>query len=132
MAVLVLAGLPIWRLTHRRADAAHDAGRIAATADPQAPAIEVQLRIEFTSGPRTLRILHVNEELCAVENAPPVFERAVIIPWPAGGVDLRVQIGWAEGAPLAAARVTLTTPDGAEHARSIWGTGPTDEVVTFP
>jgi hypothetical protein len=43
-----------------------------------------------------------------------------------------VQIGWPDSAPLAAARVTLTTPDGAAHERSIWGAGPTDEVVTFP
>ena len=132
MVVLLVAAIPIWRLTHHRVDAAADSSALPAADRPTTPTVAVSLRIEFTSAPRAVRLWHVKEELWAVANPPLTLERTLHIAWPTDGVDLRVQIDWPDGAALAAARFSLITPDGIEEQRSVWGAGPTDEVLTFP
>jgi hypothetical protein len=132
VCVLLLAAVPLWRLTHRKA-AANVAPRAVGTDAHAATAdVPVQMRIEFTSPPRTLRVVHLARELWVIENPPALVEQTVRLPWPPEGIDLRVQIEWPNNAPLAAARVVVLAPDRAEFERSIWGRGPVDEVLTFP
>ena len=132
---LLLAAWPVWRLTHRQARAAAEEKTHAATDGTEVAKTNtsIHLRIEFTAVPRSFEIWHIDRVLWSAESPPPVsVEQAVKISWPPEGVDLRVKIGWPEGAPLAAARLSLIGPDGVEHQRSIWGAGPADEVLTFP
>jgi hypothetical protein len=130
--VLLLAAVPIWRLTHREAAADVEKPAMGTSGSAKTESIPVQMRIEFTSAPRIVRVVHLDRELCAVENPPLLFAQVVHLAWPAEGVDLRVQIEWPNNAPLSAARVVVVAPDGAEYQRSIWGRGPVDEVLTFP
>jgi len=120
---IALVGLPLWNLTHRAAVAI-------------APAVEVKVRpvkIEFTlTQPASkISVRHLGKVVWTGEAAGSSAEAEFTIPWPREGVDLNVQIEWPENAPLAAARLRLTDPEGGEQERSIWSAGPADEVLTF-
>jgi hypothetical protein len=101
-----------------------------------APAPEIKTRsvhIEFTlTQPASkLSVRHLGKVIWSGEPASNAAEAEFTIPWPPDGVDLRVQIDWPENAPLAAARLRLTDPEGVEQERSIWSAGPADKVLTF-
>jgi len=101
-----------------------------------APVPEVKVRpvhIEFalTQPANKLSVRHLGKVVWTGEARDSSAEAEFTIPWPPDGVDLRVQIDWPESAPLAAARLRLTDPEGGEQERSIWSAGPADEVLTF-
>ena len=125
LAILAL-GWPLRRLT-----TAADAPR----AQPQAGVVaahEVGLGLAFTLVPKSVKVLHLGQVVWS-ESAPTAeMERTLKLAYPAEGIDLQFQIEWPAGAPLAALRATLTDPAGDAHEKSVWGTGSTDEAVTFP
>ena len=125
LAILAL-GWPLRRLT-TAADVPRE--------QPQAAVVEAKeigLRLGFTLVPKSLKVLHLGREVWS-ENAPTAeVERTLKLAFPAEGIDLEFQIEWPAGAPLAAMRATLTDPAGDVHEKSVWGTGSTDETVTFP
>jgi hypothetical protein len=117
-------GMPLWYLTHRPAVAF------------VAPVSEVKVQpvhVEFTlTQPATrVSVRHLGKVVWTGEAPDKSAEADFSIPWPPDGVDLRVQIDWPNDAPLAAARVRVTDPEGGEQERSIWSAGPADEVLTF-
>ena len=121
---LAVLGLPVWRLTHTRASAPQ--AEVAPVAKP------VHIAIAFTVAPRGVKVRHLAKEIWADASASGEIERDLTLPWPKEGVDLQIQIDWPADAPLAAARVRVTDPDGREHEKSIFSKGPADEVLTFP
>ena len=125
LAILAL-GWPLRRLT-----SASDAPREQPVA-AVAVAKEIGLRLSFTLVPKSVKVLHLGQEVWS-ESAPTVeMERTLKLAYPDAGIDLQFQIEWPAGAPLAAMRATLTDPDGKAHEHSVWGQGSTEEVVTFP
>ena len=93
---------------------------------------EIGLRLAFTLVPKSVRVLHLDTEVWS-ETAPVAeMEHRLKLAFPDEGIDLRFQIEWPDGAPLAAMRATLTDPAGDAHEKSVWGSGRADEVVTFP
>ena len=125
LAILAL-GWPLRRLT-----SASDAPREQPAA-AVAVAKEISLRLSFTLIPKSVKVLHLGQEVWS-ENAPTAeLQRALKLAYPDAGIDLQFQIEWPAGAPLAAMRTTLTDPDGEAHEHSVWGQGSTEEVVTFP
>ena len=123
-AVLASLGWPLWRLTHATATAP-----VAEIATPQKTA---HLTLTFTLPPRGVSVRHLGKEVWSEPNPAGEIQRDLALPWPREGVDLQFQIDWPADAPLAAARVRLTDPEGREHERSIFAKGPADEVLTFP
>jgi hypothetical protein len=125
LAILAL-GWPLRRLTD-----ASDAPR----EQPQPAAVEakeIELKLAFTLVPKSVKVLHLGREVWS-ESAPAAeSERKLKLAFPAEGIDLQFQIEWPEGASLAAMRATLTDPAGDAHQKSVWGTGRTEETVTFP
>ena len=125
LAILAL-GWPLRRLT-----SASDAPR----EQPAAAVVvakEISLQLSFTLVPKSVKVLHLGQEVWS-ENAPTAeLQRALKLAYPDAGIDLQFQIEWPAGAPLAAMRATLTDPDGEAHEHSVWGQGSTEEVVTFP
>jgi hypothetical protein len=121
---IALAGLPLWQLTHRAPVA-----MAARPAEIKSPS--VHLEFTLTQPARKLSVRHLGKVVWSGEPADNVAEADIKIPWPPDGVDLRVQIDWPEKAPLAAARLRLTDPEGVEQEHTIWSAGPTDEVLTF-
>jgi len=130
--VLLVAALPIARLTHRRATAAAELASAERKSRPEEAAVPVQIRFEFTSPPQSVRLFQEGRELALIETPGTEVVRRIPLVWVNEGVDLRVQVAWPESRNLSAARVTVTDANGAEYQRSMWGSGPTDEVLIFP
>jgi len=121
---IALVGVPLWRLTHRPA-AAFVAPRVEVKNQ------SVRMELTLTQPANRVSVRHLGKVVWTGEAPNNTAEGEFIIPWPPDGVDLRVEIGWPETAPLAAARIRLTDPEGTEQERSIWSAGPADDVLTF-
>ena len=125
LAILAL-GWPLRRLT-TAADAPRAQPRAAV-----AGAQEIGLRLTFTLVPKSVKVLHLGQEVWS-ETAPAAeMERTIELAYPNAGIDLVFQIEWPADAPLAAMRASLTDPAGDAHEKSVWGQGSVDEAVTFP
>ena len=122
---LALLGWPLWQLTHPSA-----VEPIAAVENTGVKTARVALT--FTLAPQAVTVRHLGKEVWSVQNPAGEIARDLALPWPPDGVDLQFQIDWPADAPLAAARVRVTAPDGREHEKSIFSKGPADEVLTFP
>ena len=125
--ILTLVGYPLWRLTSETQAATAPTSDLAAIGP-----CEIHLELASTIAPNALQVLHLGKVIWAAPAPGAKLEQTVLLPYPKEGVDLRFQIEWPPDAPLAAMRVRLTDPAGAEHEKSIWGEGPADEVLTFP
>lgn len=125
VAILAL-GWPLRRLT-TAADAPREQPQAAVLTEK-----EIGLGLAFTLVPKSVKVLHLGQEVWS-ESAPTAeMERKLKLAFPAEGIDLQFQIEWPAGTPLAAMRATLTDPAGDAHEKSVWGTGSTEETVTFP
>jgi len=125
LAILAL-GWPLHRLT-TAADAPREQPKTVV-----AEAKTIGLRLTFTLAPKSVKVLHLGQEVWS-ESAPAAeLKHTLKLAYPAEGIDLQFQIEWPADAPLAAMRATLTDPDGDPHEHSVWGTSSVDEVVTFP
>ena len=125
LAILAL-GWPLRRLTSA-SDAPREQPKTVA-----AEAKEIGLRLTFTLVPKSVKVLHLGQEVWSESVPVAEMRRALKLAYPDAGIDLQFQIEWPAGAPLAAMRATLTDPDGKAHEHSVWGQGSVEEVVTFP
>lgn len=98
---------------------------------PEAKTQPVHVEFTLTQPAEKITVRHLGKIVWSGKVEESSAEAEFTIPWPAEGVDLRVQIDWPENAPLAAARLRVTDPEGSEQERSIWSAGPADEVLTF-
>ena len=119
-------GWPLWKITHRTARALPSPEELSVPAKP------IQLAFAFTFSPRAIEVLHLGKKLWNATNPGATADCLIELPWPKEGIDLQFQIDWPADAPLAAARIQLTDPEGNEHVKSIWSRGPANEVFTFP
>jgi hypothetical protein len=126
-AFLVIAALgwPLEKLTHR--SKAMLLPQVAPAAD-QKP---VLVSFRFTHLPRRVAIWHLGKEKWTSTVNESEIEFELKLDWPREGIDLRVVVDWAEGAPLAGAQIRVIDPEGTEHTGSIFSKGPADEVLTF-
>ncbi len=124
-AILAL-GWPLRRLTGA-ADILREQPQAAV-----AVAQEIGLRLDFTLVPKSVRVLHLGQEVWSEAAPTAQMERTLKLAYPDAGIDLQFQIEWPADAPLAALRATLTDPAGEAHEHSVWGQGSAEEVVTFP
>lgn len=124
--VIGLLGFPLWRLTHPD---------VRATTPPPVldePAeASVRFEIDFTLPAESVTVDHLGKALWSAERPGFNLERDAKLAWPEEGIDLRVRVAWPDDAPLSAARIRVTDPNGREHERSIFSRGPADEVLTF-
>lgn len=124
---IALLGLPLWHLT-----TSTEVEATAATPVPATEAKAIGLQLTFTTVPKSFVVRHLEKDIWS-ESAPQAeMEREVMIPFPEKGVDLIVRIEWPAEAPLAAARMRLTDPNGDAHEKSVWGQGSVEGVLTFP
>jgi hypothetical protein len=124
--VLLALGAPLWRLTQPAGVPV-----AAPVAEAKTEAQPVRLRLTFSHVPKSMRVLHLGEEVWT-ESAPAAeVEREFRLPFPREGIELQFDIAWPEEG-LAAMRAQLTTPDGTELEKSIWGRGSVSEVAAFP
>ena len=124
--VIAALGWPLWHLTH-----VTEAAPPPQIVTPKTEARAIGLQLAFTAVPKRFVVRHLEKDVWTEESPEPSMDREVSIVFPESGVDLVFHIEWPEGAPLAAARVRLTNPDGDTREKSIWGQGTVDEVLTF-
>ena len=123
---IALLGIPVHRLTRAVAVAAPTPAQV----DPVA-SVKVPVELRFTTAPKSVRIQHLDKVVWSADAPGTSTDAELTLTWPKEGVDLLVEIAWPDDAPLAAARVVLTDPDSNERTQTIWGTGPTNKVLTF-
>src|SRR5262245_36506790 len=112
--VIGLTAWPLSRLT-RHAEANIAPPQIV----QESKAATVHLEMAFTQLPKRVAVMSLGKEIWASEVTEPKIEQDLTLSWPPEGVDLRFEIAWPEDAPLAAARVHITAPDGRELEQSI-------------
>ncbi len=125
--VLLALGFPLWRLTR-----ASETSDEPARPTPVAEAKAIHLQLDFTLAPKKVQVLYLGKEIWSETCPAAGMERDLSLVYPDQGVDLQFHVEWPEEAPLAAMRAKLTDPAGDTHDKSLWGTGPTDDVLTFP
>jgi hypothetical protein len=124
VALLALAPV-LWRLTRAEARTVQPAIRLPAKN------VKTEVRLTFSTPAMRVVIQHLGKEVWH-HLMPAEEERFTCeIPWPKEGVDLHVLIEWPEGTRVATMRVQLTTPDGVEYDRTVWGDADADDVLTF-
>lgn len=124
-SILLALAWPLSRLTRTTVTAEPGTAPVAALTK------EVRLQLTFTAPPERIAVLHLGEEVWSEASPSGEMVKTVKLAWPKEGVELDFRIDWPAGAP-AAARVVLTPPDSEAHERTIWGSGPAQEVLTFP
>ena len=106
--------------------------RVEVVAPVAADAKKVRLVLSFTALPKRVTVLHLGREVWTKTDPSAEEELSLDVPWPAQGGELAFRVEWPAGAPLAAMRVRLTDPLEVELERSLWGAGPTEDVLNFP
>ena len=109
-----------------------DRARVAVLLPIGVTAKKVGLVLSFTAIPKRVTVLHLGHEVWAKTDPSVEEELSLDVPWPAQGGELAFRVEWPAGAPLAAMRVRLTDPQDVEIERSLWGAGPTEDVLNFP
>ncbi|MDD5261514.1 MAG: hypothetical protein PHD76_06650 [Methylacidiphilales bacterium] len=130
LALLLLAALPLWRLTRSHgAPVATVAPEIAANE----PAKKLSVHLKFVHAPRSFRLLYLGKTLWNPSvNGAESFKTELGIPFPKEGIDLELKAQWPEGTPETAVRLDVQTPEGASLHKTVWGKGAIDEILTFP
>lgn len=130
IALLILLSLAFPLRHFLQADPA-EASAAAPAPAKEAAAQTVHLQINFTTPPAHFSVLSLGNEVWA-ESAPAAeVERDLSLVFPKEGVDLQFDLAWPEGTH-AAAKVRLTSPDGTDYTKYVWGEGPASEVLSFP
>ena len=125
--IILSLGWPLWQMT-RGDDAERPPAPVSAPAGPG----KIYMQLTFTRAPERVKVSHLGHEIWSESMPAEEIERDLQLAYPEEGVDLRFEIAWPPGAPLAAMRVKLTDPSGGEHEKGVWAKGPADEVLTFP
>ena len=149
IAVFLLAGLPVYRLTRPAALAAAanaGAGTDTPTVEPEAKAVPLELEAVFAPAPVDFQIKNLDHAVLAGRGPQARFAGRWTTALPAEGVDLVIQAHWsalqkggnheaaAPAADPAAGQVTVRFPDGRKVEKSFWAdaNGTMDEVLTVP
>lgn len=126
--LLLLAGIPLWRMTHEAA---------AASVIPEVAAPEAQSTVHMEAGfsPKPLRFevsylgkIVWQSDLVTADSA----QKDIAMPYPKEGVDLEYKVTWPPGAGQCAARLSVAPGDAEPVVKTLWGNGEVDDVLTFP
>lgn len=133
LALLVLLGLgwPLQQLLSReKAEVVVASPTLPAFAPEGEKTEAVLLQIDFTTPPERLVVKSLGQTVWE-ELAPGAsVQRKLSMQYPAEGVDLDFDFGFAPDA-RAAARVQLTPPNGEVQTQTVWAEGATSTVLTF-
>lgn len=131
VALLALC-VPLKRITRTEASGGTPdppADRPSETGD--APVQKLGLLLSFTKGAERVELRHLGQPVWSKDH-PGLQETADFsLPFPKEGIELAVSVRW-PGEDLSAVRVRLTTPEGSELERSVWGGATVEAVLSFP
>ncbi|MGH8092119.1 MAG: hypothetical protein ACREIF_01430 [Chthoniobacterales bacterium] len=124
LLALLLLVLPLRSLTNARTQAT------TAPPSPAAAAIPVRLTITSTTFPFRFQISHLGKTIWKGESTTSSSSKSVTMRFPSEGVDLVVEASWPEKKETAI-RVEAVRGESAPIARTLWGTGEVNDVVTL-
>jgi len=130
--LLLAAGIPMWRMTHESAAASVN---VAPASDASAPDRQtvVHLAVAFAQKPLRFEISHLGKAVWSMDMVTGLTaEKDVSMAYPKEGVDLEFKVVWPPGTALAAARLSVAADDAEPVAKSLWGAGQVDDVLSFP
>jgi hypothetical protein len=125
LAILLLAAIPVWKLTHQAAASLQ-------ISEPAGPAAESSATIELTFAhpPEDFQVLHLGKVVWDGRQPGLTMQKNFDLHFPADGIDLEIKANWLPGTPLTAVRVKVTHGYGSIE-QSAWGKGSVDAVLTF-
>lgn len=126
--LLLVAAIPLWRMTHEAAAASV----IPATATPEAQS-QVHLAVAFAQKPLRFEIDYLGKPVWLSELVTSLTaDKDIAMTYPKEGVDLEYKVVWPPGTPLCAARLSVAANDAEPVEKTLWGTGQVDDVLSFP
>jgi hypothetical protein len=126
--LLLLAGIPLWRMTHEAAAASV----VPAASTPQAQS-QVHLSVAFAQKPLRFTISYLGKPIWQSDLVTTLTaEKDIAMTYPKEGVDLEYNVVWPPGTPLCAARLSVAPNDAEPVEKTLWGTGQVDDVLSFP
>ena len=128
VVALLVAAVPLWRMTHETAAASV----IPATAAPEEQS-QVHLAVAFAQKPLRFEIDYLGKPIWQSDLVTSLTaEKDLAMAYPKEGVDLEYKVVWPPGTPLCAARLSVAANDAEPVEKTLWGTGQIDDVLSFP
>ena len=128
IVLLLLASIPLWRMTHETAAASV----VAAISAPEAQS-QVHMAVAFAQKPLRFEISYLGKPIWQSDLVTSLTaEKDIAMPYPKEGVDLEYNVVWPPGTPLCAARLSVAPNDAEPVEKTLWGTTQIDDVLSFP
>jgi hypothetical protein len=124
IAILLLALIPLWKLTHKA-----EAAPFVDAAPTAKGAVHVELA--FAHAPSDFQILNLGKVIWKEKSPGEAAEKNLTMEFPKEGIDLEIKATWPTATPLTAVRVSVTPGNDAAIEKTAWGKGTLDEVLTF-
>jgi len=130
IALLLLAGIPLWRMTH---EAAAESVIPPATGAAPERRSQVHLEVGFAQKPLRFAISYLGKTIWESDMVTDLTEQKdITMPYPKEGVDLEYQVTWPPGTQQTAARLSVAPNDAEPVEKTLWGAGQVDDVLSFP
>jgi hypothetical protein len=124
-------GVLSWPLQRLTQSAQETSERAAAVSASRAATAKLPLVLTFSKGAKKIELNHLGVLVWSRVN-PSLSETLELnLPFPKEGLELGVSVFWGDEAP-AALRLQLTSPDGIELERTVWGNASLETIVPFP
>lgn len=124
MAVLLLAMIPLWKLTHT-ADAVMSAA-------PAQAKLTVHVALTFAYPVKNFQLLYLGKVIMEGQNPANPVENDVELEFPKAGVDLQIKAECVDPAASNAIRIIVTPGQQDPIEKTAWGkNGTVDDVLTF-
>ena len=126
--LLLVAAIPLWRMTHEAAAASV----IPVASAPEAQSV-VHLAVAFAQKPLRFEISYLGKPVWQSDLVTSLTaEKDLVMTYPKEGVDLEYEVVWPPGTPLCAARLSVAANDAEPVEKTLWGTTQIDDVLSFP
>jgi len=126
--LLLVAAIPLWRMTHEAAAASV----IPVASAPEAQSV-VHLAVAFAQKPLRFEISYLGKPVWQSDMVTSLtYEKDIPMQYPKEGVDLEYKVVWPPETPLCAARLSVAPDDAEPVEKTLWGTGQVDDVLSFP
>jgi hypothetical protein len=122
---LLLAAIPVWKLTHQAAASMETVTSPGPSADSP-----VHIALTFAHPPADFQVLHLGKVIWEGRQPGGSEEKDFKMEFPKEGIDLEVKADWLPGTPPTAVRVTVTHGYGSTD-QTAWGKDNIDAVLTF-
>jgi len=123
--VLLLAAIPVWKLTHQAVASTESPGTPASTAESP-----VGIELTFAHAPADFQVLHLGKVIWEGRQPGETMKKDFAMEFPKEGIDLEIKADWLPGTPPTAVRVTVTHGYGTTD-QTAWGKDNVDAVLTF-